>query len=157
MSSGSAREAVFFPALRRSTEPLPFLLVEDLGLVEGSSAHHGRVELTDPVLREIDGNPPVRQRPHRGCYAFDPPPLNDSVLRLARAAGRGAGSLVQAAAAKHSVASEPFRVLESVVLDRRTSRWGRCALFSPGSLQGDPGGLSPTVPAKRWLRPRPAR
>jgi hypothetical protein len=46
------------PRLRRYTEPLPFPLVEDLRLVEGSSAHHGGVELTDPVLREIDGNPP---------------------------------------------------------------------------------------------------
>jgi hypothetical protein len=53
--------------------------VEDLRLVEGSSAHHGGVELTDPVLREIDGNPPVGKRPDSGCYPFDSPPLTVGV------------------------------------------------------------------------------
>ena len=67
------------PRLRRYTEPLPFPLVEDLRLAEGSSAHHGGIELTDPVLREIDGNPPAGQRPDSGCYPFDSPPLTVGV------------------------------------------------------------------------------
>ena len=44
------------------------------------------------------------------------------------------------------------RILESVILDRRTMQVETMCLSSPGSLQRDPDGLSPTVPAKRWLR-----
>jgi hypothetical protein len=53
--------------------------VEDLWLTEGSSAHQGGVELTDPVLRDIDGDPPVGQRPDSGCYPFGSPPLTVGV------------------------------------------------------------------------------
>ena len=63
------------PRLRRYTEPLPVPLAEDLRLTKGSSAHHGGVELTDPVLRDIDGDPPVGRRPDSGCYPFGSPPL----------------------------------------------------------------------------------
>ena len=70
------------PRLRRYTEPLPTPLVEDLRLTEGSSAHHGGVELTDPILREIDGDPPVGQRPDSGCYPFGSPPLTVGVDSL---------------------------------------------------------------------------
>jgi hypothetical protein len=67
------------PRLRRYTEPLAVPLVEDLRLAEGSSARQGGVELTDPDLREIDGNPPAGQRPDSGCYPFDSPPLSVGV------------------------------------------------------------------------------
>ena len=50
-------------------------VLADLRLTEGSSAHQGGVELTDPVLRDIDGDPPVGQRPDSGCYPFGSPPL----------------------------------------------------------------------------------
>jgi hypothetical protein len=63
------------PRLRRFWGPVHFPIVEDLRLAEGSSAHHRGVELTDPVLRDIDGNPPTGQRPDSGCYPFGSPPL----------------------------------------------------------------------------------
>jgi hypothetical protein len=63
------------PRLRRFWEPVHFPIIEDLRLAEGSSAHHGGVELTDPILGEIDGNPPAGQRPDSGCYAFAAPPI----------------------------------------------------------------------------------
>jgi hypothetical protein len=63
------------PRLRRFWGPVHFPIVEDLRLAEGSSAHHRGVELTDPVLRDIDGNPPTGQRPDSGCYPFGSSPL----------------------------------------------------------------------------------
>jgi hypothetical protein len=47
------------PRLRRFWGPVHFPVVEDLRLAEGSSARNRGVELTDPVLRDIDGNPPT--------------------------------------------------------------------------------------------------
>jgi Right handed beta helix region len=63
------------PRLRRFWGPVHFPVVEDLRLAKGSSAHHRGVELTDPVLREIDGNPPTGERPDSGCYPFASPPI----------------------------------------------------------------------------------
>jgi hypothetical protein len=63
------------PRLRRFWGPVHFPVVEDLRLTEDSSARGRGVELTDPVLREIDGDPPVGQSPDSGCYPFGSPPL----------------------------------------------------------------------------------
>jgi hypothetical protein len=63
------------PRLRRFWGPVHFPVVEDLRLADGSSARNRGVELTDPVLRDIDGNPPTGQRPDSGCYPFGSPPL----------------------------------------------------------------------------------
>jgi hypothetical protein len=67
------------PRLRRFWGPPHFPLVEDLRLAPGSSAHLRGVELVDPDLRRIDGNPPAGQRPDSGCYPLDAPPLRVGV------------------------------------------------------------------------------
>lgn len=63
------------PRLRRFWGPVHFPVVEDLRLAEGSSARNRGIELTDPVLRDIDGDPPLGQRPDSGCSTFGSPPL----------------------------------------------------------------------------------
>ena len=45
----------------------------------------------------------------------------------------------------------------SVVLDRGTSRWGRFALFSLGSLQRDPVRAEANRSGQTLAAPRPAR
>jgi hypothetical protein len=61
------------PRLRRFTGPLHFPLVEDLRLAPLGSAEHGGVKLSDPVLREMDGNPPDEPKPDIGCYPWGHP------------------------------------------------------------------------------------
>lgn len=64
------------PRLRRFWNPISFPPVEDLRLAAGSpAAVPGGVPLTDPVLREIDGNPPLTVRPAIGCYPLNAPPM----------------------------------------------------------------------------------
>ena len=72
------------PRLRRFTGPLHFPVVEDLRLAPLGSAEHGGVKLLDPVLHEMDGNPPDEPKPDIGCYPFGSPPLAVGVdgLRL---------------------------------------------------------------------------
>ena len=57
-SSAGRRGTTANPRLRRFWGPVHFPVVEDLRLADGSSARNRGVELTDPVLRDIDGNPP---------------------------------------------------------------------------------------------------
>jgi hypothetical protein len=64
------------PRLRRYWGPLSFPLMEDLRLAQGSpAAVFGGAPLTDPLLRELDGNPPIDEPPTIGCYRFGAPPM----------------------------------------------------------------------------------
>ena len=71
------------PRLRRYWLPPHFPLIEDLRLAAGSPAKTGGVPLTG-ILREIDGNPPARQRPDIGCYPYGSPPMSVGVNGLRR-------------------------------------------------------------------------
>lgn len=70
------------PRLRRFWGPPHFPLVEDLRPAPGSSAYQRGVELVDPDLRHIDGNPPAGQRPDAGCYPLDASPMRVGVDAL---------------------------------------------------------------------------
>lgn len=67
------------PRLRRYWGPLEVPIAEDLRLAEGSPAHLAGVILTDPVLREVDGNPSETTEPDIGCYPYEAPPMEVGV------------------------------------------------------------------------------